>query len=163
MPTTVLHIADPAKIDKPTPDPKAGKDGGKPAEKKADVEKSEAKKADKKEEKIERRKEAIATGETVKKAAAQIKSKQEKEEKVDAPVDVTTIIHESPHPDFIVEEAKKGYDLMLIGLAKTSDAARTSTKAWPLWPWASRDRWRSSPCAAISPSSPTANSAFWCR
>jgi nucleotide-binding universal stress UspA family protein len=120
MPTTVLHIADPAKIDKPTPEPKAGKDGGKPAEKKADVEKSEAKKADKKEEKIEEKK-AIATGETVKKAAAQIKSTQEKEEKVDAPVDVTTIIHESPHRDFIVEEAKKGYDLMLIGLAKASD------------------------------------------
>ena len=120
MPTTVLHIADPAKIDKPTPEPKVGKDGGKPAEKKADVEKSEAKKADKKEEKIEEKK-AIATGETVKKAAAQIKSTQEKEEKVDAPVDVTTIIHESPHRDFIVEEAKKGYDLMLIGLAKASD------------------------------------------
>jgi Kef-type K+ transport system membrane component KefB/nucleotide-binding universal stress UspA family protein len=120
MPTTVLHIADPAKIDKPSPEPKAGKDGGKPAEKKADVEKSEAKKADKKEEKIEEKK-AIATGETVKKAAARTKRTQEKEEKVDAPVDVTTIVHESPHRDFIVEEAKKGYDLMLIGLAKASD------------------------------------------
>ena len=120
MPTTVLHIADPAKIDKPTPEPKAGKDGGKPAEKKADVEKSEAKKADKKEEKIEEKK-AIATGETVKEAAEQIKSTQKKEEKVDAPVDVTTIVHESPHRDVIAEEAKKGYDLMLIGLEKTSD------------------------------------------
>ena len=121
MPTTVLHITDPAKIDKPTPETKAGKDDAKPVEKKADAKKTaEEDKADKAQEKIEAKK-AKATGETVKEAAAQIKSMQEKEEKVDTPVDVTTIVHESPHRDFIIEEAKKGYDLMLIGLAKASD------------------------------------------
>ncbi len=132
MPTTVLHITDPAKIDKPSPETKSGKDDAQPVAKPADAENSEAKKdevgkksadekkADKEQEKIEEKK-AKATGETIKEAAAQIKSMQENEEKVDAPVDVTTIVHESPHRDFIVEEAKKGYDLMLIGLAKTSD------------------------------------------
>ncbi len=132
MPTTVLHITDPAKIDKPSPETKAGKDDTKLGTKAAGAKNSEAKKdeagkksaqekkADKEQEKIEEKK-AKATGETVKEAAAQIKRMQENEEKVDAPVDVTTIVHESPHRDFIVEEAKKGYDLMLIGLAKASD------------------------------------------
>ena len=132
MPTTVLHITDPAKIDKPSPETNAGKDDTRPVARTADAKNSEAKKdeagkksaqekkADKEQEKLEEKK-AKATGETVKEAAAQIKSMQEKEEKVDTPVDVTTIVHESPHRDFIVDEAKKGYDLMLIGLAKASD------------------------------------------
>ncbi len=123
MPTTVLHIVDPKKIEKPrhpakasdskapevksdlkTPDEKNGKDRGK--EKKLD--KAEEKKAEQ-------------TGEAIKEAAEQTKSQQKKDEKVDASVDVTTIVHEQPDPDFIAKEAQKGYDLMLIGLATASD------------------------------------------
>ena len=106
------------------------------AEKKADVKKSEVKtaeddkksakeeKAEKKSEKEEEKRKAEKAGETVKQAAAQIKSKQKENEKVDAPVNVTTIVHEAPGPDVIAEEAKKGYDLMIIGLEKTSKRSK---------------------------------------
>jgi Kef-type K+ transport system membrane component KefB/nucleotide-binding universal stress UspA family protein len=121
MPTTVLHITDPSKIEKPSEEPKAGKADIAAAEKKAEVKKSEAKKEDddgKKSGKEEKKAEKV--GDTVKEAAEQIKSKQKEEEKVDVPVDVTTIVHEAPGPDFIAEEAEKGYDLLIIGLEKTS-------------------------------------------
>src|SRR5664280_2199368 len=115
MPTTVLHIKDAAKIedkelankDSLTKDPKA-----------------EAKAADKsvKDEKPgkDQVKKAEKAGDTVKQAAELIKSKQKEEEKVDTPVAVTTIVHEAPGPDVIAAEAEKGYDLMLIGVEKTS-------------------------------------------
>jgi Kef-type K+ transport system membrane component KefB/nucleotide-binding universal stress UspA family protein len=135
MPTTVLHITDASKIEKPA-DVKGDVKGGeirpdsKAAVKKADIKKSDAKKEEDekkspKEEKAEKAKEkageklAEKAGETVKHAAAQIVSKQKDEEKSDQPVDVTTIVHEAPGPDVIAEEAKKGYDLMIIGLEKT--------------------------------------------
>lgn len=110
MPATVLHIKDAAKIEdkevededsavKPEPDAKPAKDD-KPA-------RDQEKKAEK-------------AGHTVKDSAALIKSKQKEEEKTDTPVDVTTIVHEAPGPDVIAKEAKKGYDLMIIGLANTT-------------------------------------------
>jgi len=40
--------------------------------------------------------------------------------KTDAKVEVTTVVHEAPSSDVIAEEAKKGYDLMVIGLEKTT-------------------------------------------
>jgi nucleotide-binding universal stress UspA family protein len=136
MPTTILHITDAAKIEDKKLDSKDAsktdaKVESKAAEKKADVKKSETQKVDddkksaqqekvgKEKEKAEEKKAAIA-GETVKEAAAQIKNKQKEEEKVDTPVNVTTIVHEAPGPEIIAAEAKKGYDLMIIGLEKTS-------------------------------------------
>jgi len=112
MPTTVLHITDAAKIeDKKLADKGSeAKETMKPGDGKA-----QSKAADKAEEK--KTKDA---GETVKEAAEQIKSNQKEEEKVDTPVRVTTIVHEAPGPDAIAEEAKKGYDLMIIGLEKTT-------------------------------------------
>ncbi|MBI3704851.1 MAG: universal stress protein, partial [Rhizobiales bacterium] len=123
MPITVLHIADASKIEKPIEEPKAGKADIKAAEKKAEAEKKngngkpsgrDEKKTEKEEEKAEK------AGHAVKQAAEQIKGTQKKEEKVDTPVDITTIVHEAPGPDFIAEEAEKGYDLLFIGLEKTS-------------------------------------------
>jgi len=140
MPTTVLHIADAAKIEKPT-EPAANGKNGKSTVKAAEI-KSETKKSEKiddkkkttKKRKAEEKKKAAETKieekkaeetkEVLEEAAAQIKKRQKKEEKVDTPVDVTTIVHEAPDPDFISEEAKKGYDLMLVGLAKASDEKR---------------------------------------
>lgn len=137
MPTTVLHITDASKIEAlpegkgdTTPDTLIEeKTKVKTADKKADDRKSEPvkdeqqsadeKKADKAEVK-EQEKRAKHAGETVKLAAEQIKSKQKVEEKVDTPVEVTTIVHEAPGPETIAEEAAKGYDLMLIGLEKTN-------------------------------------------
>jgi Kef-type K+ transport system membrane component KefB/nucleotide-binding universal stress UspA family protein len=102
MPTTVLHITDPAKI----------------VAKKVDAESKTSGKSEKPEK--AGGKKAEKAGDTVKQAAAQIKSKQKKEEKIDMPVDVTTIVHEAPSADVIAEEAKKGYDILLIGLAETA-------------------------------------------
>ena len=109
MPTTVLHIKDAAKIENKEIDTK------KP-EKEADD------KTSAKEEKPgkEQEKKAEKAGDTVKQSAALIKSKQKEEEKVDTPVEITTIVHEAPGPDVIAAEAKKGYDLMIIGVEKTT-------------------------------------------
>ena len=133
MPTTVLHIKDATQIEDKkledknslTKDPKAEK----AAEKKADAKKPEkeggGKEADKDEktDKVQEKK-AEKAGDTVKRAAELIKSKQMEEEKVDTPVEVTTIVHEAPGPDVIAAEAEKGYDLMLIGVAKTTQRSK---------------------------------------
>jgi Kef-type K+ transport system membrane component KefB/nucleotide-binding universal stress UspA family protein len=117
MPTTVLHITDAAKIEDKKP------------EEKSEAKLSEAKKDDDgkqstKEEKADKNKEDVKKAEkasdTVKEAAEQIKSKQQKDEKTVTPVNVTTIVHEAPGSEVIAQEAKKGYDLMIIGLEKTS-------------------------------------------
>jgi len=109
MPTTVLHIKDAAKIE----------------DKEIETKKPEKEIGDKnsaKEEKPgkEQEKKAEKAGDTVKQSAALIKSKQKEEEKVDTPVEVTTIVHEAPGPDVIAAEAEKGYDLMIIGVEKTT-------------------------------------------
>jgi K+:H+ antiporter len=118
MPTTVLHIPDPSKIESTMPeDPQ--KSGVPPErQKKAEVPKSDAKKSEKKTAKDEQN--AEKAGDKVQQAAAETKSQQNSEEKVDAPVEVTTIVHEQPSPATIAAEAKKGYDAFIIGLEKTS-------------------------------------------
>jgi len=127
MPATVLHIPDPSKIESTMPD-NEDKVGAVPKDqaKKPDGKKEEAKpengkkngKAKKKAEPEEEKAEEV--GEAVQQAAAQTTSKQKKEEKVDAPVEVTTIVHEQPSPALIAEEAKKGYDVFIVGLGQTS-------------------------------------------
>jgi nucleotide-binding universal stress UspA family protein len=133
MPTTVLHIKDAAKIEdkkiEEKPElPENPKVTAKGADRRDDTKKSaktddrkptKEEKLSKTEEKKEEKK-AEHAGETVKKAAELIKSKQKPEEKIDFPVAVTTIVHEAPGPDVIAAEAEKGYDLMLIGVEKTA-------------------------------------------
>ncbi|HET8545449.1 MAG TPA: cation:proton antiporter, partial [Pseudolabrys sp.] len=114
MPTTVLHIPDASKIESTMPDDPEKVSAPVDRQKKA----AETKRSEKKIEKDEKRAEKAV--DTVQQAAAQIKSKQKNEEKVDAPVEVTTIVHEQPSPATIAEEAKKGYDAFIIGLEKTS-------------------------------------------
>jgi Kef-type K+ transport system membrane component KefB/nucleotide-binding universal stress UspA family protein len=108
MPTTVLHITDPAKIEAKRPDDKETKNGTGAAAKTASEPPPEPSKRG--------QKNAAKAGETVKAAAAQIQRKQKGEEKTDAPLDVTTIVHEAPSADVIAAEAKKGYDLLVIGV-----------------------------------------------
>jgi Kef-type K+ transport system membrane component KefB/nucleotide-binding universal stress UspA family protein len=122
MPATVMHITKPDKIEAkpPTEDDadamakgeKADKKNGKESEKEKDADKDE--KVDKKQEK-----KAEQAGAVVKAAAKEIKSKQKEDEKSDSAVEVTTMVHEAPSADVIAEEAKKGYDLLVIGLEKT--------------------------------------------
>jgi nucleotide-binding universal stress UspA family protein len=116
MPATVLHIPDPSKIESTVPE-NSEKTGLPPDKKKDEGAKSSARKTEKNERKIEK---AEKAGDTVQQAAAEIKDKQKSEEKVDAPVEVTTIVHEQPGPAAIAEEAKKGYDAFIIGLQTTS-------------------------------------------
>jgi Kef-type K+ transport system membrane component KefB/nucleotide-binding universal stress UspA family protein len=119
MPTTVLHIPDPSKIEGAMPD--TPEKASMPAETKAEEAKSSEKKTEKSEKRLEKEeRKAEKAGDTVQQAAAQIKSKQASEEKIDAPVDVTTIVHEQPSPATIAEEARKGYDAFIIGLDSTS-------------------------------------------
>jgi nucleotide-binding universal stress UspA family protein len=115
MPATVVHIPDANKIDSTMPD-----DPAKPGtpEKKSDKSKDGDKKTKKKNTRQEEK--AEKAGDTVQQAAAQTKNKQKEEERVDAPVNVTTIVHEEPSPATIAEEATKGYDAFIIGLEKTS-------------------------------------------
>ncbi len=131
MPTTVLHIPDPSKIESTMPEepekataapspedkPEHKKVNGKQDNGKKDK-KDDKKEDDKKTQKEEEK--AQGAGEAVQQAAAQIQSKKKKEEKVDNPVEVTTIVHEQPSPAAIAEEAEKGYDVFIIGLEKTS-------------------------------------------
>jgi nucleotide-binding universal stress UspA family protein len=51
-------------------------------------------------------------------AAAQIKMRQKSDEKIDTPVPVTTVEQDKPAPELIADEAKKGYDMMVIGVEK---------------------------------------------
>jgi len=132
-PTTVIHITDPAKIEaKKRQDAEAigGQEAtpAKAANQKAEQKKSEPVKRGKdrksaKTAKLEQQKEKMAelAGEAVKQAAAQIRNQEKPEEKSDAPLDVTTVVHEAPNADVIAEEAKKGYDLLVIGLKDTAN------------------------------------------
>ena len=113
MPTTVLHIPDPSKIESTMPDNSKKADSS-PEKKKDEETKGNARKAEKAEGKAEK------AGDTVQQAAAEIKGQQKSEEIIDAPVEVTTIVHEQPSPATIAEEAKKGYDAFIIGLETTS-------------------------------------------
>jgi nucleotide-binding universal stress UspA family protein len=124
MPATVLHIPDASRIEDAMPEEPdkttlvPSSEENKAERKKPNGKQGNGKKDDKKTEKEEEK--AEDAGEAVQKAAAQIKSKQKDEEKVDAPVAVTTIVHEQPSPAAIAEEAEKGYDIFIIGLEKTS-------------------------------------------
>jgi Kef-type K+ transport system membrane component KefB/nucleotide-binding universal stress UspA family protein len=111
MPTTVLHITDPSKIEAKKPEDKATKNKSVSPKTPAEPPRP-SKHAEEKAEKA---------GETVKQAAAEIRSKQQDEEKSGASVDVTTIVHEAPSAEFIAAEAKKGYGLLVIGLDDTAN------------------------------------------
>ncbi|MBV9346752.1 MAG: cation:proton antiporter [Pseudolabrys sp.] len=83
--------------------------------------KDKAKKGEKEEKASEEEKgRAENAGEAVKETAEQIQEQKKADEKVDLPVEVTTVVRHRPDSDFVAEEAAKGYDLMVIGLEKTS-------------------------------------------
>ena len=123
MPATVLHIPDPSKIESTMPEdpdkvPAAPSPDEKPNGNQTTNDRKDDKKSDRETEKQEEK--AEVAGEVVQQAAAQVKSKQKDEDKADAPVEVTTVVHEQPSPAAIAEEAEKGYDIFIIGLEKTS-------------------------------------------
>jgi Kef-type K+ transport system membrane component KefB/nucleotide-binding universal stress UspA family protein len=112
IPATILRILDATRIT-------TEKHGSSEAEAPWPQSKSTEKSIFKKTRSLQEKK-ALNTSETVKRAAEQIKNKQPKEEKIDLPVAVTTTVHEAPSADLITTEAKKGYDIFIIGLEKAS-------------------------------------------
>jgi Kef-type K+ transport system membrane component KefB/nucleotide-binding universal stress UspA family protein len=118
VPTTVLHITDPKKIEAKKPEDPDKNGSGTGDDKKSGTERKKPVKPEKAEPADEAK--AEKAGESVKQAAEQIKSKQKKDEKADTSVDVTTIVREAPSADVIAAEAKKGYDILIIGLAETA-------------------------------------------
>ena len=143
MPATVLHIPDPSKIEStmaedPDKVPAAPSPDEKPNGNQTTNDRKDDKKSDRETEKQEEK--AEVAGEVVQQAAAQVKSKQKDEDKADAPVEVTTVVHEQPSPAAIAEEAEKGYDIFIMGLEKTSKPSSELTKASPISPRASTGR-----------------------
>ena len=64
---------------------------------------------------------AAEAGETVKEFAGQAgkaEKEQKPEEKSERKPDITTMVHKAPKQELVAEEAEKGYDLLIIGLAK---------------------------------------------
>jgi Kef-type K+ transport system membrane component KefB/nucleotide-binding universal stress UspA family protein len=62
---------------------------------------------------------AKEAGETVKIVAERTELAKKSEEKTQTKLDVTTMVEQAPKSEAVAEEAKKGYDLMIIGLDKT--------------------------------------------
>ena len=99
MPTTVMHITAAKK-----------KSNGK-TEKAAEKEKAAEEEA---------KERAEATIEVLKDAARQMKKRTPKEQKEDHPLDVTVISNATTDAKKVAEEAEKGYDLLVVGLDKTT-------------------------------------------
>ena len=143
MPTTILHINQDAQpLDKEAIETEPKKRKGKST---AAAQTSESKKAAQisaaadpqaEEKKAESEKEAEAVKiedpspqvakkaeevtAVVKHAAEETQNSQTEFEKGDPPVEVTTIVHELPSAAAVAAEAKKGYDLLIVGLEHTS-------------------------------------------
>ncbi|HET7848862.1 MAG TPA: cation:proton antiporter [Pseudolabrys sp.] len=66
----------------------------------------------------EEKEKALETAETVK-AFAEPPEREKPDDNENVKLDVTTIVAKSPRQDKIAEEAAKGYDLLIAGLAKT--------------------------------------------
>jgi Kef-type K+ transport system membrane component KefB/nucleotide-binding universal stress UspA family protein len=65
---------------------------------------------------------AAEAGQTVKEFAGQasrMEKNEKSEEKFESKLDITTMVEKGPKPQAVAEEAKKGYDLLIIGLDKT--------------------------------------------
>src|SRR5262245_35730088 len=127
MSATVLHVPEPSKIESTMPDSPAKMAAGaaRPPEQIPEQKSSDGSDEGKKNGKDggrneEEQKKAEDAGDAVQQVAAQIKNEQKNAEKSTDPVDVTTLVHEQPSPAIIAEEAKKGYDVFIIGLGQTS-------------------------------------------
>ncbi len=131
MPSTIMHItaskkSDIKKTDSVAADPKeeAKREKEKKEEKEKEKEKEEAKteaqkKADK-EAAEEAKERAEAAAELLKNAAEQMKKRKPKDQKDDKKLDVIVIPDQTTATEPLAEEAEKGYDLLVIGLDKTT-------------------------------------------
>jgi Kef-type K+ transport system membrane component KefB/nucleotide-binding universal stress UspA family protein len=127
MPSTIMHItaskkSDIKKSDAVAADPKA--EAKKEKEEKKEKEKEEAKsekeKQADKEAAEEAKERAEAAAELLRSAAEQMKKRKPKDQQHDKKLDVTVIPDQTTATEALAEEAEKGYDLLIIGLDKTT-------------------------------------------
>ncbi|MEA2979042.1 MAG: hypothetical protein QOF09_865 [Alphaproteobacteria bacterium] len=104
MPTTIMHI---------TPRKRA-------AAKTADAAKSDAAKEKDKAAEDEAQERAETAAQILKDAAEQMKRRRRKDQKDGKPLDVSVIPNASTQTEVVAEEAEKGYDLLVVGLDKTT-------------------------------------------
>jgi Kef-type K+ transport system membrane component KefB len=109
MPTTIMHITTAKKSD--------GKSENKQADDKAAADEQRAKVR------------AEIAAQILKDAAAEIKRRQPKKDRSDAKLDVTVIANATTETKVVAEEAEKGYDLLVVGLDKTTVRDNTAFHA----------------------------------
>ncbi len=124
MPTTVLHIPDASKIETKTQRGQGQRQdrgqgdrdqsGRQPLE--GGRRQEGASQSRRRSRKSRRRRPAIPS----RRRPSRSRASRRRRRRPTTPVDVTTIVHEAPSPEIIAAEAEKGYDLMIIGLEKTS-------------------------------------------
>jgi Kef-type K+ transport system membrane component KefB/nucleotide-binding universal stress UspA family protein len=102
MPTTILHVAP---VGKKTGTRKRGAKADKNAQQQADAIPEER---------------AEAAAQILKAAAAQVDRNKPKDQKSDRTLDVTVIPNTAAEKDRVAAEAEKGYDLLVIGVDKTT-------------------------------------------
>jgi Kef-type K+ transport system membrane component KefB len=131
MPSTIMHItaekkSATKKADGDTSDPKKAeaKKEKERDEKNKENEKEDAKSAkDKEADKAaaeESKERAQAAADLLKAAEEQMKKRKPKDQKSDKKLDVTVIPDQTTAMEPLAEEAEKGYDLLIIGLDKTT-------------------------------------------
>jgi Kef-type K+ transport system membrane component KefB len=119
MPTTVMHI---------TAEKRAKKTEALKGDIKAEARKENAKEKEKQKEKAEEnqadveeaKERAEAAAELLKKAAEQMRKRKPKSQQDDKKLDVKVIPDQTTAAEPLAEEAEKGYDLLVIGLDKTT-------------------------------------------
>ena len=92
------------------------------ASKKSDVKKSDDAKEEREEKAAEEeaKERAEAAAQLLKDAAEQMKRRRPKDQKNDRALDVTVIANTTTETEVVAEEAEKGYDLLVVGLDKTT-------------------------------------------
>jgi K+:H+ antiporter len=111
MPTTIMHITSTKKT------------GGKSESRKADDKAAGATDEERAKERAE------VAAQILKDAAAEIRRRQPKKQRPDAKLDVTLIANATTETKEIAEEAEKGYDLLVVGLDKTTVRDNTAFHA----------------------------------
>jgi Kef-type K+ transport system membrane component KefB/nucleotide-binding universal stress UspA family protein len=122
MPTTVMQIKEDGADSKGSAkSERTASDEQKPTSQKTKS-KAAAAKDDARTRKAEQQ--AEDAGDHVRAAAEETKSKQKATEKNDTPIDVITSVHEAPTAEIVANEARKGYDFLIIGLEKTKSRGK---------------------------------------
>jgi nucleotide-binding universal stress UspA family protein len=131
MPTTIMHItaekkSDIKKTDAATSDPKKAeakkekeKDEKEKEKEKEDAKTAREKQADK-DAAADAKERAEAAAELLRKAAEQMRKRKPKDQQDDKKLDVTVIPDQTTAMEPLADEAEKGYDLLVIGLDKTT-------------------------------------------